>query len=26
MYIGGTDTTGYHHLLWEILDKLGRRA
>ena len=20
MYIGGTDTTGYHHLLWEILD------
>src|SRR5256884_870677 len=20
MYIGGTDATGYHHLLWEILD------
>jgi DNA topoisomerase IV B subunit len=20
MYIGGTDTSGYHHLLWEILD------
>ncbi len=20
MYIGGTDTVGYHHLLWEILD------
>ncbi|WNG45709.1 type IIA DNA topoisomerase subunit B [Archangium minus] len=20
MYIGGTDSTGYHHLLWEILD------
>ena len=20
MYIGGTDTRGYHHLLWEILD------
>ena len=20
MYIGGTDKTGYHHLLWEILD------
>jgi DNA gyrase/topoisomerase IV subunit B len=20
MYIGGTDTTGYHHLLWEIID------
>ncbi|RKH58991.1 DNA gyrase/topoisomerase IV subunit B [Corallococcus aberystwythensis] len=20
MYIGGTDTTGYHHLLWEIVD------
>jgi DNA gyrase subunit B/topoisomerase-4 subunit B len=20
MYIGGTDNTGYHHLLWEILD------
>ncbi|NTX04252.1 type IIA DNA topoisomerase subunit B [Myxococcus sp. CA051A] len=20
MYIGGTDGTGYHHLLWEILD------
>ncbi len=20
MYIGGTDPTGYHHLLWEILD------
>src|SRR5438270_4548276 len=20
MYIGGTDVTGYHHLLWEILD------
>lgn len=20
MYIGGTDTHGYHHLLWEILD------
>ncbi len=20
MYIGGTDTNGYHHLLWEILD------
>src|SRR5882672_5936215 len=20
MDIGGTDTTGYHHLLWEILD------
>ena len=20
MYIGGTDLTGYHHLLWEILD------
>src|SRR5437588_4256028 len=20
MYIGGTGTTGYHHLLWEILD------
>src|SRR5690349_19448788 len=20
MYIGGTDATGYHHLLWEIID------
>src|ERR1700730_494139 len=20
MYIGGTDSSGYHHLLWEILD------
>jgi DNA gyrase subunit B/topoisomerase-4 subunit B len=20
MYIGGTDSTGYHHLLWEIVD------
>src|SRR3954466_13347255 len=20
MYIGGTDTRGYHHLLWEIVD------
>ena len=20
MYIGGTDKTGYHHLLWEVLD------
>ncbi|MFN0062445.1 MAG: type IIA DNA topoisomerase subunit B [Myxococcaceae bacterium] len=20
MYIGGTDTTGFHHLLWEIVD------
>ena len=20
MYIGGTDTKGYHHLLWEIVD------
>src|SRR5438477_696147 len=20
MYIGGTDTSGYHHLLWEIVD------
>src|SRR5512140_78935 len=20
MYIGGTDATGYHHLLWELLD------
>ena len=20
MYIGGTDASGYHHLLWEILD------
>ena len=20
MYIGGTDSTGYHHLLWEIID------
>src|SRR5204862_7813004 len=20
MYIGGTDSRGYHHLLWEILD------
>src|SRR5207237_615982 len=20
MYLGGTDVTGYHHLLWEILD------
>src|SRR3954462_12364555 len=20
MYIGGVDTRGYHHLLWEILD------
>jgi len=20
MYIGGVDATGYHHLLWEILD------
>src|SRR5678816_4139591 len=20
MYIGGTDVTGYHHLLWEIVD------
>src|SRR6516162_8141006 len=20
MYIGGTDLTGYHHLLWEIVD------
>src|SRR5947208_2180134 len=20
MYLGGTDATGYHHLLWEILD------
>ena len=20
MYIGGTDKTGYHHLLWEIVD------
>src|SRR5207302_9301549 len=20
MYIGGTDATGYHHLLWETLD------
>ena len=20
MYIGGTDKTGYHHLLWEIID------
>jgi len=20
MYIGGTDVTGYHHLLWEIID------
>src|SRR5688500_19307021 len=20
MYIGGTDSVGYHHLLWEILD------
>src|SRR3954454_21740909 len=20
MYIGGTDATGYHHLLWEVLD------
>src|SRR5260370_5494364 len=20
MYIGGTDTHGYHHLLWEIVD------
>ena len=20
MYIGGTDRSGYHHLLWEIVD------
>ncbi len=20
MYIGGTDVSGYHHLLWEIVD------
>jgi len=20
MYIGGTDSVGYHHLLWEIVD------
>src|SRR5260370_35520097 len=20
MYIGGTDASGYHHLLWEIID------
>jgi DNA gyrase subunit B/topoisomerase-4 subunit B len=20
MYIGGTDSAGYHHLLWEIVD------
>src|SRR2546423_15373549 len=23
MYIGGTDATGYHHLLWEILENSG---
>ncbi|MES1204592.1 MAG: DNA topoisomerase IV subunit B [Pseudomonadota bacterium] len=23
MYIGGTDTKGYHHLLWEIVDNSG---
>ena len=22
MYIGGTDQSGYHHLLWEIVDNL----
>ncbi len=26
MYIGGVDSRGLHHLLWEIVDKLGRRV